>query len=910
MLNILELSNSTDGFYLSQGVVTWRAVAGNFDDYDIYSYDGSQNKEVTNNDLDDNLSNSLGSRWVGYNYNRRQDQYNLIYYNGTALQEVASSGTNFISPLIAEDRIAWEAEDNNDNEVFFYDGQKVRQLTNNGTEDSLRAVNDRYIVWTSLDRRNDNKDIFIYKDGETQQLTYGLQHPVDIYSSSIDSEIEVSGDKILWTGSVDGLDSEIFVYNGNNTVQLTDDNLNQSRPLIDGNNIFWIVDNRYQDFYLHSYDLFLYDGTQIRQLSQIEGFISDLKIQGNYVAWSQNEGISQAQGIFLYNIAQGQVSRIAASTSASGIKISGNNITWSAFDGNDEEIYVYNIPSQTTVQLTDNNFSDSYPQVEGNRLVWLRDGRFLNLATWQDDPDLILTKFAPAQYVASYPDLIEAIGYNPQALEQHYRQFGYGEGRSLDRFDEFRYVASYSDLIAAFGTRDPEGAARHYVIDGYREGRDPNQFDVEQYLASNSDLIYLYQNNLQGAERHYIESGYGEGRSRDSFNELSYLAANQDLIQAFGLNTTAAIHHYVYNGYGENRSVTFDADRYLASNPDLITALNGDRTLATLHYIQSGYYEGRSTKSFSSSQYLASNRDVYNAFGIDYSAATTHFVNTGYQEGRSLDSFDEYRYIASNRDLTQYFQYIVAYPGTYTGYPYFHDVVEESTDHYLRYGIPANLPTTSFNPFAYMAIAPEVAMAVNNDPAEATKRYIAFGWEIEIYSNFHSSTFDSSEYLASNPDLIPVSGGNRGAATRHYIHAGYAEGRSTDSFSPRQYLASNLDLLRVFAVNYTAATDHFIDTGYRENRNTDTFDEYRYIASNPADLISAFSNPDLGIIDGEEATDHYLRHGIGEGRSTTSFDPLAYMTANPDVALGVNNNPLEATKHYILFGYEEGRAIA
>lgn len=906
MLNILELSNSTDGFYLSQGVVTWRAVAGNFDDYDIYSYDGSQNREVTNNDLDDNLSNSLGSRWVGYNYNRRQDQYNLIYYNGTALQEVASSGTNFISPLIAEDRIAWEAEDNNDSEVFFYDGQKVRQLTNNGTEDSLRAINDRYIVWTSLDRRNDNEDIFIYKDGETQQLTYGLHYTSNYPPYDGDSEIEVSGDKILWNGSFDGLDNEIFLYNGNNTVQLTDDNLNQSRPLIDGNNIVWTVEEG--SSYTHHSDLFLYDGIQTRQLNPTVGFILNLEIQGNYVVWSQENYVdSQYNGTFLYNIAQGQVSRIAGSV-ARGIKISVDNIALSASDGNDEEIYIYNIPSQSTFQLTDNDFSDSNLQLEGNQLAWLRDGRFLNLATWQDDLDLILTKFAPAQYAASYPDLIEAIGYNPQALEEHYRQFGYGESRSLDRFDEFRYVASYGDLIAAFGTRDTEGATRHYVINGYRERRDPNQFNAEQYLASNSDLINLYRSNLQGAERHYIESGYSEGRSIDSFNGLSYLAANRDLIQAFGLNTTAAVHHYVYNGYGENRSVTFDADRYLASNPDLITALGGDRTLATLHYIQSGYDEGRPTKSFSSSQYLASNRDLYNAFGTDYSAATTHFVNTGYQEGRSLDNFDEYRYIASNIDLTQRFQYAVAYPETYSGYPYFIDVVEQSTDHYLRYGIPAGLPTTSFNPFAYMAIAPDVAMAVNNDPAEATKRYIAFGWQIE--NNFHSSTFDSSEYLASNSDLIPVLQGNRGAATRHYINAGYAEGRSTDSFSPRQYLASNLDLLRVFAVNYTAATDHFVDTGYRENRNTDTFDEYRYIASNPADLISAFSNPDLGIIDGEEATDHYLRHGIGEGRSTTSFDPLAYMTANPDVALGVNNNPLEATKHYILFGYEEGRAIA
>jgi beta propeller repeat protein len=48
--------------------------------------------------------------------------------------------------------------------------------------------------------------------------------------------------------------------------------------------------------------------------------------------------------------------------------ISGKNIVWRGYDGNDTEIFFYN--GSTTVQLTDNTTNDRNPQISGNNIVW------------------------------------------------------------------------------------------------------------------------------------------------------------------------------------------------------------------------------------------------------------------------------------------------------------------------------------------------------------------------------------------------------------------------------------------------------------------------------------------------------------------------------------------------------------
>src|SRR4051812_49407402 len=67
----------------------------------------------------------------------------------------------------------------------------------------------------------------------------------------------------------------------------------------------------------------------------------------------------------------------------------------------------------------------------------------------------------PLEYVASYDDLIRAIGVDDNLARGHQSVAGKLEGRHAS-FDGLEYIASYGDLINAFGSNDHAGAA-HYI---------------------------------------------------------------------------------------------------------------------------------------------------------------------------------------------------------------------------------------------------------------------------------------------------------------------------------------------------------------------------------------------------------------------------------------------------------------
>ena len=47
---------------------------------------------------------------------------------------------------------------------------------------------------------------------------------------------QIDGDNIVWAGD-DGNDNEIFFYNGDETVRVTDNSVDDFTPAIDGNNV-------------------------------------------------------------------------------------------------------------------------------------------------------------------------------------------------------------------------------------------------------------------------------------------------------------------------------------------------------------------------------------------------------------------------------------------------------------------------------------------------------------------------------------------------------------------------------------------------------------------------------------------------------------------------------------------------
>ena len=193
------------------------------------------------------------------------------------------------------------------------------------------------------------------------------------------------------------------------------------------------------------------------------------------------------------------------------------------------------------------------------------------------------------RYIASYADLIQALGADPVAARAHYAAAGRAEGRTVS-FDPTAYTASYADLIRAFGV-DALAATRHFIVYGWREGRRPT-FDALRYEASYGDLIEAFGLDPAAAARHYIVNGFAEGRT-STFDALRYEASYADLIEAFGTDTAAATRHYISMGYREGRRITFDPAGYLAGYPDLQAAFGSDGDAATLHFIRFGFAEGR-----------------------------------------------------------------------------------------------------------------------------------------------------------------------------------------------------------------------------------------------------------------------------------------------------------------------------
>jgi hypothetical protein len=173
-------------------------------------------------------------------------------------------------------------------------------------------------------------------------------------------------------------------------------------------------------------------------------------------------------------------------------------------------------------------------------------------------PPTLPPGFDGLQYIASHTDLIAALGANRAAGEQHYLNFGQGEGRQVDTFSETEYLRSHADLQAAFGT-NVVLATQHFITNGHGEGRDddaasPSQIQGLQYIASHADLIAALGANAAVGQQHYASFGQGEGRALDTFDETQYLANYVDLQAAFGSDTEAATQHYIQFGFNEGRN--------------------------------------------------------------------------------------------------------------------------------------------------------------------------------------------------------------------------------------------------------------------------------------------------------------------------------------------------------------------
>ncbi|TPX27126.1 TolB family protein [Cylindrospermopsis raciborskii] len=163
---------------------------------------------------------------------------------------------------------------------------------------------------------------------------------IQLTNNSYDDEgPSISGNKVAWS-QWDGSTYQVYYYDGANIIPLTDTYFGGQHVKISGDNIVW----RSSGFYGVS-DIYLYNGKSTIELSDNSyktNYNGNPQISGNSVIWPSGNEIYLYNGANVIQLPKNDSEKRNTYKDVLDPQISGNNVIWSGWDGTDYEIYLYN----------------------------------------------------------------------------------------------------------------------------------------------------------------------------------------------------------------------------------------------------------------------------------------------------------------------------------------------------------------------------------------------------------------------------------------------------------------------------------------------------------------------------------------------------------------------------------------
>lgn len=130
-------------------------------------------EQLTNNAFDDTSphfdAESMQVVWQSLIDGRQQ----IIVYDLDKGEEtqLTFARSNNMEPKASKDGIVWQAWDDNDWEIMFFDGKYTDQLTENLAQDVTPVIEDGYVVWSILGNNNQEAKVYSIHSGETLTIT-------------------------------------------------------------------------------------------------------------------------------------------------------------------------------------------------------------------------------------------------------------------------------------------------------------------------------------------------------------------------------------------------------------------------------------------------------------------------------------------------------------------------------------------------------------------------------------------------------------------------------------------------------------------------------------------------------------------------------------------------------------------
>ena len=270
---------------------------------------------------------------------------------------------------VSGDRVVWcgkgGTDGGTDDEIFTWTpATGTVQVTTNDDDDFDPKVSADRIVWCVKEA-----------DGYGDILTWTPQGGTVWITRSKglgDHNPAVSGDRVVWEGQAgpgDMRDREIFTWTpGGGVVRITRNGTDDIFGHVSGDRVVWCGDIPLDiEGGLHRGEVFTWTPTGgIVQLTRSTDYWYLPQVSGGRVVWSALTGIctwTPAEGV-LQIITNDEFKHVNA-------YVSDDRVVWQSesVEPSKNEIFTWTLASGT-VQITNNNTAEYYPQVSGDRIVW------------------------------------------------------------------------------------------------------------------------------------------------------------------------------------------------------------------------------------------------------------------------------------------------------------------------------------------------------------------------------------------------------------------------------------------------------------------------------------------------------------------------------------------------------------
>lgn len=174
--------------------------------YDINRADGNSVEKISERGEAHNpqINNSGYVVWEETVGDSRDPKGEIFFYDGSTTVNISnSSDSNDFSPRIGNGKqVAWISDDGHDKEIRFWDGNEVKNISNNDVDDSqMEMSSSGHIVWSSF--VGNNREIFLYKDGLKNNISNTEK---DDYNPHVNKN-----GYVVWDNNEGG----IYLYDGN-----------------------------------------------------------------------------------------------------------------------------------------------------------------------------------------------------------------------------------------------------------------------------------------------------------------------------------------------------------------------------------------------------------------------------------------------------------------------------------------------------------------------------------------------------------------------------------------------------------------------------------------------------------------------------------------------------------------------